>query len=69
MTQAEKDVLTTKGLVGQAGLRLSCQIECESDMELRAISRFAGSGRKDSGKRCEDQITPPAVWIDKPAAV
>ncbi len=65
MTQAEKDVLTAKGLAGQAALRLSCQILCDHDMELRAVSRFAGSGRKDSGKRCEDQITPPPVWTEK----
>jgi len=65
MTQAEKDVLTAKGLLGQAGLRLSCQILCDHDMEVRAVSRFAGSGRKDAGKRCEDQITPPPVWIEK----
>jgi ferredoxin len=62
MTQAEKDVLTAKGLLGQSGLRLSCQILCDHDMEVKIVSRFGGSGRKDSGKRPEDAITPPPVW-------
>src|ERR1700756_4390388 len=43
MTEAEKAVLTAKGLITQAGLRLSCQILCEQDMSVKAISRFAGS--------------------------
>ena len=65
MTQAERDVLTARGLIGQAGLRLSCQILCDHDMEVKAISRFAGSGRADAGKRPADDITPPAVWAGK----
>src|SRR4051794_32210064 len=62
MTEAEKQVLTSKGLIAQAGLRLSCQVLCDHDMEVKAISRLAGTGRADAGKRPEDQITPPAVW-------
>ena len=65
MTEAEKTVLTAKGLIGQPGLRLSCQILCENDMAVKAISRFAGSGRVDSGKRPADEITPPPVWTNK----
>ena len=65
MTEAEKAVLTAKGLVGRAGLRLSCQILCEQDMEVRATSRLAGSGRPDPGKRPADEITPPPVWVEK----
>ncbi len=64
MTAAEKSVLAAKGLAGTPGLRLSCQIVCEHDMELKAISRFAGSGRKDAGPRPADHIEPPAVWMD-----
>src|SRR5436190_15858051 len=56
MTEAEKEVLLAKGLLGQSGLRLSCQILCDHDMEVKIISRFEGSGRKDAGKRPEDQI-------------
>lgn len=65
MTRAEKDVLTARGLAGTAGLRLSCQILCDHDMEVEAISRLEGSGRKDTGPQPEPQITPPPVWIDK----
>src|SRR5438094_5972912 len=51
MTQAEKDVLAARGLANQNGLRLSCQMLCDHDMKVRAISRFAGSGRKHAGTR------------------
>lgn len=53
MNDAEKNVLAAKGVTG---VRLSCQITCDNDMTIRAISRFEGSGRKDSGKRPTDAI-------------
>ena len=63
MTVAEKTVLAAKGL---SGLRLSCQIVCDHDMAVRAISRLAGSGRPDAGKRPADTIQPePVQWIPK----
>ena len=62
MTEAEKQVLAARGLTG---VRLSCQILCDHDMTVRAISRLAGSGRVDAGKRPEDAITPPPVWGKK----
>jgi ferredoxin len=65
MTQAEKEVLTSRGLIGQQDLRLSCQILCDHDMTVRAISRLAGSGRADAGKRPEHQITPLPVWTER----
>lgn len=65
MTQAEKEVLTARGLISTPHLRLSCQINCDHDMELKATSRLAGSGRADAGKRPADEITPPAVWVAK----
>ena len=55
MTEAEQRVLSAKGLTG---VRLSCQIVCDHDMAVRAISRFAGSGRKDAGPRPADTIPP-----------
>jgi ferredoxin len=58
MTAAEKNVLAAKGLTG---IRLSCQIICNHDMSVKATSRFAGSGRKDSGKRPEDGLQPQPV--------
>jgi len=65
MTQAEKDVLAARGLTAHPGLRLSCQILCDHDMSVRAISRLAGSGRADAGKRPSDEIQPPPVWTTK----
>src|SRR3954469_20032263 len=55
MTEAEKSVLEQRGLLSTAGLRLSCQINCDHDMTVRAISRLAGSGRADAGKRPANQ--------------
>ena len=62
MTEAEKTVLAARGLLGNASLRLSCQILCDHDMTVQAISRFAGSGRANAGNRPSEQITPPPVW-------
>ncbi len=59
MTEAEKSVLAARGVTG---VRLSCQIPCDHDMSVRAISRLAGSGRKDVGPRPADEIQPPPVW-------
>jgi ferredoxin len=53
MTEAEQRVLSAKGLTG---VRLSCQILVDHDMAVRAISRLAGSGRKDAGPRPADAI-------------
>src|SRR5688572_12878810 len=58
MTEAERAVLTQRGLIGKGGLRLSCQITCDHDMEVRAISRLGGSGRADSGPRPADEVEP-----------
>jgi ferredoxin len=64
MTQAEKDVLTARGLIQTKGLRLSCQIKCDHDMSVRAISRLSTTpNRLDAGKRPAEEITPPAVWV------
>ena len=60
MTKAEKMKLEERGL---SGVRLSCQIQCEHDMTVRAISRLTGSGRPDPGPTPATTITPPAEWI------
>ena len=66
MTEAEKQVLTAKGLIGQSGLRLSCQLVCDRDMTVRAISRLKDApNRADAGKRPSDEIAPPPVWQAK----
>jgi ferredoxin len=65
MTEAEKSVLQLRNLLTMPGLRLSCQIRCDHDMTVRAISRLAGSGRADAGKRPTDEIQPEPVWTKK----
>ena len=59
MTIAEKNTLAARGL---SGVRLSCQILCDHDMHVRAISRFAGSGRADAGPTPAATIEPPAEY-------
>lgn len=54
MTKAEAAALSARGL---GGVRLSCQILCDQDMTVRAISRLEGSGRADAGRM-------PAVHIE-----
>jgi ferredoxin len=64
MTEAEKAVLAARGL---SGVRLSCQILCDHDMTVRAISRLEGSGRADAGNRPTDAIAPqPVQWTTRP---
>lgn len=58
-TKAEIAVVTAKGLTG---IRLSCQILCEHDMAVRAISRLAGSGRPDPGPTPQPFIEPPPEY-------
>jgi ferredoxin len=62
ITVAERDLLAARGL---SGIRLSCQILCEQDMTVRAISRLAGSGRKDAGHPPAADIQPPPEWVNK----
>lgn len=62
-TVAEQEKLTAKGLTG---VRLSCQIRCDHDMTVRAISRLEGSGRPDPGGAPTADIAPPAQWIEGP---
>ena len=61
MTVAERQVLTAKGAIG---VRLSCQMLCDHDMTVRAISRLEGSGRPDPGPTPEPFITPPVEWSE-----
>jgi ferredoxin len=58
-TVAERTRLAEKGLTG---VRLSCQIRCDHDMAVRAISRLAGSGRPDPGPTPQPFIEPEPVY-------
>ena len=55
MRDAERTVMAAKGLTG---VRLSCQILCDHDMTVRAISRLAGSGRADAGPTPSASLEP-----------
>ena len=59
MTAAERERLTARELTG---VRLSCQILCDHDMTVRAISRLEGTGRPDPGPTPAESITPPPEW-------
>lgn len=59
-TVAERERLAARTLTG---VRLSCQILCDHDMTVRAISRLEGSGRPDPGGTPQDTITPPPEWV------
>ena len=59
MTHAEKIRLEQRGL---SGVRLYCQIVCDHDMTIRAISRLTGSGRPDPGPTPLPTIQPPPEW-------
>jgi len=60
MAAAEIAVLDAREL---SGVRLSCQIVCDHDMAIRAISRLAGSGKADCGSRPADEIQPEPEWV------
>jgi ferredoxin len=63
MTVAEKQLLEARGL---SGVRLGCQILCQEDMSVRIISRLEGSGRKDCGSACSEELAPqPVEWTTK----
>jgi ferredoxin len=62
MTVAERTVLSARGVTG---VRLSCQILCNHDMSVRAISRLTGSGRPDPGPTPATEVTPPPEWIPR----
>ena len=58
-TKAEIAALAARGVTG---VRLSCQILCDHDMSVRAISRLAGSGRADAGPTPQPFIEPPPEY-------
>ena len=59
-TVAERDKLAARGLTG---IRLACQIRCDHDMTVRAISRLEGSGRPDPGPIPGADIAPAPEWV------
>ena len=66
MTAAEKETLRVRE-VTEAGVRLSCQLLCDRDMNVEIISRLEGSGRKDQGGPVADAIEPEPEWVTREA--
>ena len=64
MTVAEYTKLKERDLLGK--VRLSCQILCDHDMQVRVVNRLSTSGLPDPGPQPEEQITPPAEWMEAP---
>lgn len=62
MTEAERERLTDRDLLGQA--RLSCQIPCEGEMRVTPLMTVSSSGTDGPGPRPADEITPEARWTD-----
>ena len=63
MTAAEQATLTSREL---SGIRLSCQVLCQNDMQVRVISRLEGSGRADAGGRPDEELQPqPVNWVEE----
>jgi hypothetical protein len=61
MTVAEKSRLELQNLTG---VRLSCQILCEDNMTVMAISRFMGTGLQ--GNKPAPELRPlPVEWTEK----
>ena len=60
MTVAENAALEARGLTG---VRLSCQVLCDQEMTVRAISRLEGTGRPDPGGTPGETITPTPEWL------
>ncbi len=65
MTQAEQLALETRDLMGEA--RLSCQALCDHDMKVRVLMTADSSENDDQGGRPDEKITPPPMWVEKPA--
>ena len=53
MTPQEAETLTAREL---SGVRLSCQVLCNDDLQVRVLKRLEGSGRADAGSRPADTI-------------
>ena len=64
ITEAEKETLRVRE-VTEPGVRLSCQIACDSDMKVELLSRLEGSGRSDQGGTPSEEIQPEPVWTTK----
>lgn len=61
MTEAERDILKTRGLYGQG--RLSCQVLCEADMAVRPVRTVSSSGLEAGPRPTEDLEPAPPSYV------
>ncbi len=62
MTVAEYNKLKEKGFLGS--YRLSCQIKCTHDMEVRPVITLESEPEwSDTGPRPDEQVQPVAEWL------
>jgi len=64
MTRAELEALEKRGEVGN--FRLSCQIPCDHDMNVRPLMRLSESEADSPGAEPAAEITPDPEWTVKP---
>lgn len=62
ITVAEKNILKERGL---SEVRLSCQILCDTDMEIKIINSLEQSKRVDCGTMPNVEIEPTPEWDTK----
>ena len=60
MTQAEQDLLAANKLNEQPGVRLSCQMLCDGDMEIALLVPKPPNKVPPHPK---PEIEPPPVWV------
>jgi ferredoxin len=53
MNSLEEETLAAREL---SGVRLSCQVLCNNDLQVRVLKRLEGSGRADAGNRPANDI-------------
>lgn len=60
-TEAEYKKLKQRDLL--SGYRLSCQMRCAQDMEVKAIMTLESQGWTDTGPELDEDVVPVAEWF------
>jgi ferredoxin len=62
ITEAEKALLAANKIDPQSGIRLSCQLTCDGDMQVKTL---VPKPPNKNPARPADEIVPPPVWTTK----
>lgn len=62
MTEAEYQKLEERGLLGEA--RLSCQVLCSHDMEVKVLMTVESEGWSDAGPAPSERVEPEERWLE-----